>query len=464
MAENDYDVVVIGAGPGGYVCAMRCAQLGFNTALVDKRAELGGTCLNVGCIPSKALLHSTELYHALDKHGSTHGIKADKLSVDLDALMKHKEKVVSKLVGGVKQLVKGRKIEIIQGTASLAGDGKVSIDGKQTLSAKHIVIATGSVPAEIKPLPLDGERIVNSDQAIAFEQVPGKLVVVGGGAIGLELGSVWARLGSEVTVVEFMDQIAPSCDPDIAKLLARALKKQGVLCETGTGVTGIEKLKTKLKVSAKKGDKDVTYDADKVLVAVGRRPYTQNLGLENVGIETNERGFIPVDAHFATSAKGIYAIGDVIPGPMLAHKAEDEGVALAEMLAGKAGHVNYQTIPNVIYTEPEVATVGIGEAQAKKKEIAVNVGKFPLAANGRAIAADATDGIAKVIACAKTDRILGVQILARNASELIGTAVTHMEYRGSAEDMARTVAAHPTLAEALKEAALAVDKRALHAL
>lgn len=467
MSENAYDLAVIGAGPGGYVCAMRAAQLGLKTALIDKRAELGGTCLNVGCIPSKALLHSTELYHELTQHGEAHGIKANKIDFDVSAMLANKDKVVKKLVGGVKQLVGARGITIIQGAATFAEAGKLTVktaEGEQSVHAKNIVIATGSVPTEIPALPFDGKDIVSSDEAIAFDSVPKKLVVVGGGAIGLELGSVWARLGSEVTVIEFMPQIAPACDADIAKLLTRALKKQGIVCETGTGVTGVEKLKTKLKVFAQKGDKELTFDADKVLVAVGRKPFTQGLGLDKIALETDERGRIEVNKHFATKVSGVYAIGDVIAGPMLAHKAEDEGVALAEILAGKSGHVNYDAIPAVIYTNPEVASVGIGEDDAKKKGIEVNVGKFALAANGRAIASDATDGVAKVIADAKTDQILGVQIMSAAASEIIGSAVTHMEYRGSAEDIARTVTAHPTLSEALKEAALAVDKRALHAL
>lgn len=467
MPETHYDLAVIGAGPGGYVCAIRAAQLGFKTALIDKRAELGGTCLNVGCIPSKALLHSTELYHALNTHGKSHGIQATKLALDVAGMMKNKDNVVAKLNGGVKQLVSKRDIAILQGTASLEGSGKIKIAGEsgtESITAKHIVIATGSIPTAIPALPFDGKNVVSSDQAIAFDSVPAKLVVVGGGAIGLELGSVWGRLGSEVTVIEFMPQIAPACDADIAKLLARALKKQGVTCETGTSVKGIETTADGIKVLAEKGDKKLEFPADKVLVAVGRRPFTTGLGLEKVGIELDAKGRIAVDKHFKTSVEGIYAIGDVIEGPMLAHKAEDEGVALAEILAGKAGHVNYETIPAVIYTDPEVASVGIGEDFAKKQGLGVNVGKFAIAANGRAIASDATDGIAKVIACAQTDRILGVQIMAAHASEIIGSAVTHMEYRGSAEDLARTVTAHPTISEALKEAALAVEKRAIHAL
>ncbi len=468
MPENTFDLVVIGAGPGGYVCAIRASQLGLKTAIIDKRAELGGTCLNVGCIPSKALLHSSELYYDIAHHAADHGILIEGSRFDVATMMKNKDAVVAKLNSGVKHLITKRNITLFQGTATLKNSSTVAVlntEGKeQIFIAKKIVIATGSVPSAIPSLPFDGVSIVSSDQAIAFTEIPKRLVVVGGGAIGLELGSVWGRLGSQVTVVEFLPQIAPSCDADIAKLLARALKKQGVTCETGTGVTGYKKTSDGLEVYAKQGDKELTFKADKILVAVGRRPFTESLGLENVGIKTDDKGRIPVDHHYKTSADNIYAIGDVIQGVMLAHKAEDEGVAVAEILAGKAGHVNYNTIPGVIYTYPEVATVGIGEDSAKKQGFSVNIGKFALAANGRAIASDATDGIAKVIACAKTDRILGVQIMASNASEIIGAAVTHMEYCGSSEDLARTVTAHPTLSEALKEAALAVEKRAIHAL
>lgn len=463
MSNPAYDLLVIGAGPGGYVCAIRAAQLGLKTALVDKRAELGGTCLNIGCIPSKALLHATELYHNVRDHGADMGIQSTGLKPDLPTLMRHKEQVVSKLCGGVKQLVSKRSIDFHQGTATLLGEGLVGV-GDQRLRARHIVIATGSIPAELPSAPFDGERIVSSDQAIAFDSIPKRLVVVGGGAIGLELGSVWARLGSEVTVLEFLPHIAPACDADIAKLLTRALKKQGITCQTGTALTNVEKLKTKLNIEAKQGDKSLKLEADKLLVCVGRKPCTEGLGLEALGLALDERGRIPVDAHFRTQLPNVYAIGDVIAGPMLAHKAEEEGVALAEQLAGKAGHVNYAAIPNVIYTAPEVATVGLGEDAAKKEGRAVKVGKFALAANGRALASGATDGLVKVIAEEKTDRLLGVQMLAHNASEIIGSAVTHLEYGGSAEDLARTVTAHPTIAEALKEAALAVDDRALHAL
>jgi len=464
MADQKFDILVIGAGPGGYVAAIKAAQLGYNTALVEKRAELGGTCLNVGCIPSKALLHSTEIYHFLHQKGSDHGIQTGKLSVDIPALMKKKEDVVSKLNGGVRQIIKQRGITVFNGHGKLLGGGKVVV-GDATIEAEHILIATGSSSVELPFLKFDGQTIVSSDEAIAFDKVPKKLAVVGAGAIGLELGSVWARLGSEVTVVEMFPQIAPSYDEDISKLAQRALKKEGITFELGAKVSGMEKEGRKrfLAYTDKKGNEQ-KLECDKILIAVGRRPHTADLGLEAAGIELDEKGRIPVDEHFRTKAAGIYAVGDVIPGPMLAHKAEEEGVACVELIAGKAGHVNYAAIPNVVYTDPEIASVGIGEKAAKEQGLNVKVGKFPLAANGRAIASDATDGLVKVIADDETDRLLGVQILARNASELIAAAVTHLEYGGSAEDLARTVTAHPTLGEALKEAAMATDKASIHSL
>ena len=467
MSDHEYDIAVIGAGPGGYVCAIRAAQLGMKTALIDKREELGGTCLNVGCIPSKALLYSSEVYHSVAAHGSAHGIKSGKISPDVDSLMQEKDKAVKKLVGGVRQLTTQRGIEVYQGEASLAAEGRVQVKGKERdeeLRAKHIVLATGSVPASLPTLPFDGERIVSSDEAIAFDEVPNKMIVVGGGAIGLELGSVWGRMGSDVQVFEYLDQIAPFCDQDIAKLLARSLKKQGVMCHTGAEVQEVETLKTKLKAKVKMKGETHTYDADKILVCVGRRPCTDQLNLEAVGLKTDGKGRIPVKNGFQTEVDGIYAIGDVIEGPMLAHKAEEEGVALAELLAGQAGHVHYEAIPNVIYTAPEVAVVGLRESEAQNKGHSVKTGKFPLAANGRAIASQATDGLVKVVADAETDRLLGVQIMSHHASEVISSAVTHLEYCGSAEDVARTITAHPTMGESLKEAAMAVHGRALHSL
>ena len=469
MSESTFDVVVIGSGPGGYVSAIRCAQLGLKTALVEKSKHLGGTCLNVGCIPSKALLHSTEMLHFAKDQAASHGFDIPTVNVDIAKMMERKTKVVDQLRGGVQQLTSKRGIENIHGAAKLIGDGKIEVtseEGTKTIEAKHIIIATGSSIIELPFLKFNDETIVSSDDAIAFPEIPEKLVVVGGGAIGLELGSVWSRLGSEVTVIEFLPRIAPTFDEDVSKMVERIFKKQGIKFETNTKCTGVKMNDGdgKAVLTAEKKGKEVEYAADKILVAVGRKPFSEGLGLENVGITLDEKGRIPVDGHFKTSAAGIYAIGDVIPGPMLAHKAEEEGVAVAEMIAGKAGHVNYEVIPNVIYTEPEVASVGITESQAKEQGIAFNSGKFPLAANGRAIATDATDGFVKVIADKETDKLLGIQIIGKGASEMIASCVTHMEYGGSAEDIARTIHAHPTISESIKEAALAVSKTSIHSL
>ena len=462
-----YDALVIGAGPGGYVCAIRCAQLGLKTAIVEKNPRLGGTCLNVGCIPSKALLHSTEIYHELLHGAKKHGISAENVSMDISALMKKKDGVVDKLGKGVRMLVEKRGIEILTGTAKLLGDGQVEVSGKegiQTVTAKEIILATGSKPVELPFMPYDGERIVHSDHGIAFDSVPEKLAVIGGGAIGLELGSVWARLGSKVEVIEFLPEIATGFDPDVAKAARRILGKQGLKFSLSTKVTGVDIGGSGVTVQAEGPKGSITFDADKVLVAVGRAPCSDGLGLEDVGVVTNKRGSVNVDEAFRTNVDGIRAIGDLIPGPMLAHKAEEDGVACAEILAGQSGHVNYDLVPGVIYVDPEVANVGLGEADAKERNIPVRCGTFPLAANGRALATDATEGLVKVIAHAETDRLLGIQIVARNASELIASAVAHMEYGGSAEDLARTIHAHPTLSESLKEAALASDGRGLHSL
>lgn len=466
MANSTFDLIVLGAGPGGYVCAMRAAQLGMKVALVDKRPTLGGTCLNVGCIPSKALLHSTEVLVAARDHGKKHGIGGS-IEVDLESLMKNKDSVVEKLVGGVKQLVSARKIKIFQGTASFTGAKTISIEGEDAgeIEGKNIVIATGSKSVELPFLPFDGERIISSDEAIALKSIPEKLVVIGGGAIGLELGSVWQRLGSQVDVVEFLPRIAPTFDEEVSKLAERIYKKQGLTFHKSTKATGSrdgDGGRIILEAEGPKGK--IEFEADKILVSVGRVPVTDGLALDKAGVETDEKGRVSVNDHYETGVKGIYGIGDVIKGPMLAHKAEEEGVALAENLAGKSGHVNYAVIPNVIYTDPEIASVGMTAAEAKEAGIEIKSGKFPLAANGRAMATDATDGVIIVHADAKTDRVVGIQMVARNASELIAAAVTHMEYGGSAEDIARTVHAHPTLSEALKEAALAVDGRALHSM
>jgi len=463
----DYDLLVIGSGPGGYVAAFRAAQLGLKTALVEKDATLGGTCLNVGCIPSKALLHSTEIFHTVKERGEAHGIKATKLTSDIPALMKRKDEVVAQLNGGVAGLAKARKVDVLQGLGSLEGEGKVKVkgdDGDKTVTAEHIIIATGSVPVELPFMKFDGKTIVSSTEAIAFDKVPKKLVVVGAGAIGLELGSVWARLGSEVTVVELLPAVAAFCDKDISKMAERLFKKQGLNFELGAKVTGVKKEGRKHFLTAEKDGKELTFEANNILVAVGRKPTTAGLNADKAGVELDDKGRVKIDNHFRTSAKGVYAIGDVVAGPMLAHKAEEEGVACAELIAGKGGHVNYDVIPNVIYTEPEIATVGIGQDQAKEDKLEVNVGKFNFGGNGRAIASDATDGFIKVIADKKTDQILGMQIIGHGASELIAGAVTHMEYGGSAEDLGRTIHAHPTMSEALKEAGLAVSKTAIHAV
>ena len=464
--EQPFDIVVIGSGPGGYVAAIRSAQLGFTTALVEKDSTLGGTCLNVGCIPSKALLHSTEMYH-FAAHGATeHGIDLTNLSISIEKLMAKKDKTVTQLTGGVAHLMKANKISVFNGLGILKGEGKVEVHGgkdETTLLGTHIIIATGSASIELPFLPFDGETVVSSTEAIAFDKVPEKMVVVGAGAIGLELGSVWARLGAQVDVVEFLPLIAPSYDKDVSKMAERVFKKQGMNFHLSTKVTGLKKEagKTILTAEGKKGEA-LEFECDKVLVSVGRKPYTDGLGLDAVGIETDDKGRIPTDAHFKTSAPGVYAIGDVIPGPMLAHKAEEEAVACVELIAGQAGHVNYDVIPNVIYTEPEISSVGITEAIAKERGIEIKTGKFNFAANGRAIASDGTDGFVKVIADKTTDRLLGVQIIGKGSSEMIASAVAHMEYGGSAEDLGRTVHAHPTMSEAVKEAALAVDGNALH--
>jgi dihydrolipoamide dehydrogenase len=458
-----YDVVVIGAGPGGYVCAFRAAQLGLKVALIDKRATLGGTCLNVGCIPSKALLHSSEHVVWAKHHAAAHGVKLGSVEVDLPALLKRKDEVVSKLVGGVAQLAKARKITVVTGAASFASANTIAVaNGKETsqLTAKNIVIATGSAPVELPFMKFDGKTIVSSDEAIAFDSVPKKLVVVGGGAIGLELGSVWARLGAEVTVVEFLPKIIATYDDDIVRNFTRLLTKQGLKIETGSKVTGY----AGGKLTAERDGTKLEFPADKVLVAVGRRPFTDGLGLDKAGVQLDEKKRVKVDAHLRTNVAGIWAIGDVVAGPMLAHKAEEDGVAVAEWIAGKAGHINWDLVPGIVYTSPEVAAVGLGEDAAKAKGLAVKVGKFNFAANGRAIAADAIDGYAKIIADAKTDKILGAQILGTNAGELISEVVTHMEYGGSAEDLGRTIHAHPTMSEAIKEAGLAVSKSAIHSL
>jgi dihydrolipoamide dehydrogenase len=466
---DSFDLIVIGAGPGGYVCAFRAAQLGLKVALVEKGATLGGTCLNVGCIPSKALLHSSEQFAFAKLHAAAHGIKLGSVEVDVAALLKRKDEVVTKLVGGVAQLAKARKITVLTGSASFTGPNALDIvpapvgavpSPRIQVTAKNIVIATGSAPVELPFMKFDGTTVVSSDHAIAFTSVPKKLVVVGGGAIGLELGSVWARLGSDVTVVEFLPKIIAMYDDDIVRNFTRLLAKQGLKIETGAKVTGF----AKGVLTAEREGKKLEFPADKVLVAVGRRPYTDGLGLDQAGVLLDDRKRVKVDSHLRTNVAGIWAIGDVVAGPMLAHKAEEDGIAVAEWIAGKAGHVNWDLVPAIVYTEPEVASIGLGEDAAKAAGRAVAVGKFNFAANGRAIANDTVDGYVKIIADAKTDKILGAQILGHGAGELISEIVTHMEYGGSAEDLGRTIHAHPTMSEAVKEAGLAVSKSAIHAL
>jgi dihydrolipoamide dehydrogenase len=459
MSSQSFDLIVIGAGPGGYVCAFRAAQLGLKVALIDKRAALGGTCLNVGCIPSKALLASSEHFLFAQKHAAEHGIKIDGVSIDVAAMLKKKDGIVAKMTGGISMLAKGRKVTVITGEAAFENASTVKV-GDQSLTAKNIVIATGSAPVELPFMKFDGKTVISSTEALTLTEVPKKLVVVGGGAIGLELGSVWARLGADVTIVEFLPKIAAANDDDIVRNFTRLLQKQGLKIECGAKVTGF----SKGILTAERDGKVLEFPADKVLVAVGRRPYADGLALDKAGVELTDKKRIKVDAHLKTTAPGVWAIGDVIDGPMLAHKAEEDGVAVAEWIAGKHGHVNWDLMPAIIYTEPEVASVGLGEDAAKAKGFAINVGKFNFAANARAVANDGADGYVKIIADAKTDKILGAQILGKNAGELISEIVTHMEYGGSAEDLARTVHAHPTMSEAVKEAALAVSKSAIHAI
>lgn len=464
---DTYDVVVIGAGPGGYVCAFRAAQLGLKVALVEKRATLGGTCLNVGCIPSKALLYSSEQLVFARDHAADHGIKTGPVTADIGALLRRKDSVVAKLVGGVALLAKARKIPVLSGEASFTSPTVLSVKGSAgtvEVGARNFVIATGSAPVGLPFMAFDGKTVVSSDEAIAFESAPRSMVVVGGGAIGLELGSVWSRLGSDVTVVEFLPKIVAAYDDDIVRAFSRMLQKQGLKIETGAKVTGSRTDGGRTVLLAEREGNPLEFPADKVLVAVGRRPYTDGLGLDKAGVALDEKKRVKVDARLRTNVSGIWAIGDVVAGPMLAHKAEEDGAAVAEWIAGKAGHVDWDLVPAIVYTDPEVASVGLGEDAAKAKGLAVNVGKFSFAANGRAIANDSTDGFVKIVADARTDRILGAQILGRGAGELIAEVVAHMEYGGSAEDLGRTIHAHPTLSEALKEAGLAVSKSAIHAV
>jgi dihydrolipoamide dehydrogenase len=465
MAEQAFDLIVIGSGPGGYIAAIRAAQLGLRVACVEKDAALGGTCLNVGCIPSKALLDSSEHFAQAQDGLAVHGVKVGPVSLDLPAMLARKDKIVKTLTTGIAGLFRKNKVERVQGLGRIVNPSTVEVrgeNGARSLATKRILIATGSEPIDLKDLPFDGQRIISSTEALRLPAVPRRMLVVGGGAIGLELGSVWSRLGSEVVVAEFMDRIVPGTDVQMGRELQKALTKQGLKFHLRTSAKS---------ASIKQGKVSVTLDTegtaseevvDVVLVAVGRRPHDQGLGAREAGVTYDERGRIKVGHAYVTSVPGIYAIGDVIAGPMLAHKAEEEGVAAVEQMAGIAGHVNYDAIPNVVYTWPELASVGLSEEEAGKRGLAVKVGSFPFIANARARCLNETEGLVKMLADAKTDRIVGVHILGPRASDLIAEAALAMEFGASAEDIARSVHAHPTLPEAIREAALAVDKRALN--
>ena len=464
-----YDLIVIGSGPGGYVCAIRAAQLGMKTAVVEKWATFGGTCLNIGCIPSKAMLNASELYEEAEHKFAEMGIKVGTPAIDLAAMLKYKQGAVDGNVKGVDYLFKKNKIETFHGTGRITARGKVEVknaDGKaQVLETKNIVIATGSDAARLNGIDFDEKRIVSSTGALELPAVPKKLLIVGAGIIGLELGSVWRRLGAEVTIVEFLDHILPGIDTEIAKQFHRILQKQGIAVRLSSTVIGVDSSGKVIKVKVEPvagGGAAETLEADVVLVAIGRVPYTEGLGLEALGVKKDNRGRILVDPHYRTNVDGVHAIGDVIAGPMLAHKAEEEGVAVAEILAGQAGHVNYDVIPNVVYTYPEIASVGKTEEELKAAGTAYNVGKFPFTANPRAKVNLTTEGFVKILADAKTDRVLGVHILGPDAGNMIGEAAIAMEFGASSEDIARTCHAHPTLSEAIKEAALAVAKRAIN--
>jgi dihydrolipoamide dehydrogenase len=462
MADT-FDVIVIGSGPGGYVCAIRAAQLGLKTACVEMRDTLGGTCLNIGCIPSKALLQSSENFHEVSESFKDHGIIVEGVKLDLARMQARKGEVVSANVKGVEFLFKKNKVTWLKGAGRVAASGQVAV-GDKIYGAKNIVIATGSESVPLANVPVDEKRIVTSTGALEFSEVPKHLVVIGGGVIGLELGSVWHRLGADVTVIEFLDRIVPGMDNEVAKNFERVLTKQGLKFKLSTKVTSAVAGDdgVKLTMEPAKGGSSEKLHADAVLLSIGRRPYTEKLGLQEAGVDMDQRGFVKTDAHYHTNIPGIFAIGDVITGPMLAHKAEEEGVAVAELIAGQAGHVNYNAIPSVVYTWPEVASVGATEEMLKKDGVAYNVGKFPFTANGRARAIGNTDGFVKILADKTTDRVLGAHIIGPDAGTLIAEIVTAIEFGASAEDVARTCHAHPTLSEAVKEAALAADGRALH--
>ncbi len=461
--EKEYDVIVIGGGPGGYVAAIRAAQLGLRTACVEMRATLGGTCLNIGCIPSKALLQSSENFHEVLGSFKDHGINVTGVTLDLARMQKRKADVVAANVNGVAFLFKKNKVDWLKGAGRVSAPGQVSVDDT-VYAAKHIVIATGSESIPLPGVTVDEARIVSSTGALELDAVPGRMVIIGGGYIGLELGSVWHRLGAEVTVVEYLDKLVPGMDGEIGRTFERVLSKQGLIFRLSTKVTSAKLTETgvELTVEPAKGGPSETLQADVVLVSIGRRPFTKNLGLAEAGVALDERGFVRIDTHYRTNVDGIYAIGDVITGPMLAHKAEEEGVAVAELIAGQAGHVNYNVIPGVVYTWPEVASIGATEEMLKRDGVAYNIGKFPFTANGRARAMGSTDGFVKILADKATDRVLGAHIIGPDAGTLIAEIATAMEFGASAEDIARTCHAHPSLSEAVKEAALAADGRAIH--
>lgn len=463
-----FDVVVIGAGPGGYVAAIRAAQLGLKVACVEKNPTLGGTCLNIGCIPSKALLDSSELYDQASKQFARHGIQLDGVKLDLPTMMARKDQVVGELTKGVAGLFRKHKIESVTGAGRLAGPKSVEVTAgngaRRTLEAEHIILATGSVPSALPFLPFDGQTVVSSTEALAFDRVPDHLVIIGGGYIGLELGSVWKRLGAKVTVVEFLPRIASMVDAEVGKQLHRSLTRQGLEIHLETKVVGAEVKRGSAQIEAESKDgQKLTYECDKVLVSVGRRGYLEGLGLDEVGVEHDPKaGKVKINGHYVASVPSIRAIGDIVDGPMLAHKAEEEGVACAERIAGLPGHVNYNAIPSVIYTWPEVASVGLTEEEANERGLKYNVGKAPFAANGRAKAMGEREGFVKILADERTDRVIGVHIVGPRASDLIAEAVAFVEFAASAEDIARTCHGHPTLSETFKEAALAVDNRTIN--
>jgi dihydrolipoamide dehydrogenase len=461
---TDFDVIVIGGGPGGYVAAIRAAQLGMRVACVEKRATLGGTCLNIGCIPSKALLQSSEKFAEAGHAFAAHGVKIGNLALDLPTMMARKDKVVAANTGGVDYLFRKHKIERVTGAAAFTSPGTLLVDGKTEMKAKSFIVATGSESMSLPGVPVDEKTILSSTGALSLDSVPKHLVVVGGGYIGLEMGSVWQRLGAEVTVVEFLDRIVPNMDSETGAALQKVLAKQGFKFRLGTKVASASQAKggVTLSLEPAKGGAAETLKADAVLVSIGRRPYTDSLGLEKAGVALDNKGRVIVDRRFATNVPGIYAIGDVIAGPMLAHKASEEGVALAEILAGQHGQVNYDAIPAVIYTAPEVASVGKTEEELKAAGIAYKTGKFPFTANARARANGDTEGFVKVLADAVTDRVLGVHIIGPDAGTMIAECVVAMEFAASAEDIGRICHAHPTLNEAVKEAALAVGGEAIH--